>query len=201
MSKKRLIIVSILLVLFLIVLTLVVTGNSGFIDNNIYNLVRSMSNSFFDKYFVFITHFGDTLTIVGVIFGFLLLSRNIYGILLGASACNSVILNTIIKHIVRRDRPNGLRLIEQGGYSFPSGHAMISICVYGLLLYFVFTKIKNKYLKCIISTLLFILIISIGVSRIFVGVHFASDVIAGYILASIQVILLVSFTDKYLGGK
>ena len=115
---------------------------------------------------------------------------------------NSAISNTVIKHIIRRERPVGLKLVEQGGYSFPSGHTMIAVAVYGYLLYLVWTKITNKYLKYGVSILLSILIISIGISRVYVGVHFMSDVVAGFILSIIQVVLLIDFTNEhYIRGN
>lgn len=199
--KKNLIIGSFLLGAFLLVLLLIIFEKTGFIDNNIYNIVRLLRCDFFDNYFIFITKFGNTIFIVLVVFMFLLIFRNKYGIILGTSACISIISNSIIKKIIRRERPNGLRLIAQGGYSFPSGHAMISVCVYGYLLYLVVTKIENKVIKYIISVFLVLLILSIGISRIYVGVHYASDVIAGYLLATLEVMLLVQLTNKYYRGS
>lgn len=199
--KKNLIIGSFLLGAFLLILLLIIFEKTGFIDNNIYNIVRLLRCDFFDNYFIFITKFGNTIFIVLVVFMFLLIFRNKYGIILGTSACISIISNSIIKKIIRRERPNGLRLIAQGGYSFPSGHAMISVCVYGYLLYLVVTKIENKVIKYIISVFLVLLILSIGISRIYVGVHYASDVIAGYLLATLEVMLLVQLTNKYYRGS
>ncbi len=195
MKKKYLIIISILLFIFLGMLGIVLFDKDLVFDSAVYNFVISFRCDTLDNFFKTVTKFGNTLSIVGVVCLFVLIFRNKYSLLLVISTLDSVILNTIIKHVVRRDRPSVLRLISQGGYSFPSGHAMISVCVYGFLLYLAFSKIKNKYLKYISSFLLFMLIISIGLSRIYVGVHYASDILAGYSLALIEVILLVQL-DK-----
>lgn len=71
----------------------------------------------------------------------------------------------------------------QVGYSFPSGHSMVSMAFYGFLIYLIYNNIKNKYIKWILISSLSILIILIGISRIYLGVHYTSDVLAGFLLS------------------
>lgn len=196
LNKNKIIICSIFILIFIFVTLIVLVDKNRVIDKSIYKFIMSFRCGFLDKYFTFITHFGDTVFIVGFVSGFILLSRNIYGVLMGVSAVDSAIICSVLKHIFVRERPNHLRLIKQGGYSFPSGHSMISVCVYGYLLYLVL-KIKNKLLKYILSCLLIFLIISIGISRIYVGVHYPTDVIAGYSLGIVEVILLIEALRLY----
>lgn len=91
--------------------------------------------------------------------------------------------NQLLKRIVERPRPEGFRIVEELGYSFPSGHSMVSMAFYGLFIYFIYKKVKNKYIKWTSIILLALLIILIGLSRIYLGVHYASDVLAGFLLA------------------
>ena len=90
------------------------------------------------------------------------------------------ILNTIIKLIFARERPIDINLIEEMGYSFPSAHAMISLCIYGFLSYLLVKSKLPKNYKIIGSIFMVILTILIGISRIYLGVHYASDVLGGY---------------------
>ena len=121
-------------------------------------------------------------------------------IILGSSTILTVSINQGIKHLLRRPRPNHLRLIKQGGFSYPSGHSMIAICVYGIMIYLINKKIKNKRIKITLNILLSILILLIGISRIYVGVHYPSDVVGGFSLSLVILILNITFTDKLYGG-
>ena len=121
-------------------------------------------------------------------------------IILGSTTILTVTFNQAIKHILRRPRPEHLRLIKQGGFSYPSGHSMIAICVYGIMIYLINKNIKNKKIKIMLSILLTILILTIGISRIYVGVHYPSDVLGGFLLSGTILILNLTFTDKLYGG-
>ena len=91
--------------------------------------------------------------------------------------------NQLLKRIVERPRPEGYRIVEELGYSFPSGHSMVSMAFYGFFIYLIYRKVKNKYIKWISITLISLLILLIGISRIYLGVHYASDVLAGFLLS------------------
>lgn len=196
MSKKKSILILVLSLFFISILLLVVFKKTAFFDDAVYQFIISWRSSFLDRFFILITQLGNTISILCVVGIMACLFHNRYSIFLMVSAADSVIMNTLVKYCIQRPRPTGLRLIEQGGYSFPSGHAMISVCVYGYLLYLAYTHISNKYLKYGVSILLLLVILGIGVSRIYVGVHYASDVLAGYLLATIYVILLVEVTKN-----
>lgn len=201
MKKKKLIVISILVALFLFITGIVVADKTAVFDNKIYSLVRLLDSNFFDNYFIFITKFGNPIVVVTIVLILILLFRNNDGLLLGFVAANSALTNQLLKYIIKRERPLVVKLIEQGGYSYPSGHAMISLSIYGFLLYLVFKKINNKFIKYSIGGLLLILILSVGVSRIYLGVHYASDIIGGYLLALIELILIIEFFNKRFRGN
>ena len=201
LDKTKKIIVGVMFILFSLITTLVIFDKFSFIDNFVYNFLMSFRCDFLDIYFINVTRFGDVGMVMFILLLFLIIFKDRRGIFLNISAIASVGVNYVLKHLIRRDRPNGLRLVEQGGFSFPSGHTMISVCVYGYLLYLVKSSVKNKILRYFLSTVLVILILSIGISRIYVGVHYFSDVLAGYLLASVILILVIVYTNKYFRGK
>ena len=111
------------------------------------------------------------------------------------------ILNQLLKRILQRPRPNEFRIIEETGYSFPSGHSMVSMAFYGYLIYLIYKYVKNKYIKWGLITLLSILIVSIGTSRIYLGVHYTSDVLGGVLIAVSYLIIYISWVNKFLIEK
>ncbi len=94
-------------------------------------------------------------------------------------------LNQLLKAIVQRPRPDGFRLIAETGYSFPSGHSMISMAFFGLLAWMVWTYEKDRVLARIWCVLFSLVIVMVGVSRIYLGVHYASDVLGGFCVSLI----------------
>ena len=197
MTKKKIITVIGLSILFVIISILVIFGFTNSIDMGFYNFLMNFRCEFLDNYFILITKCGDVSFICGLVLGVILILRNKYSLLYGCLAVDCALTNKIVKHIIRRDRPDVLKLIKQGGFSYPSGHSMISMCMYGCLIYVVLKKIKNKYLKWFLVFILSLLIVSVGLSRIYVGVHYLSDVVSGFILGLIILILYIELINKY----
>ncbi len=105
------------------------------------------------------------------------------------------LINFALKTSFHRDRPNFARLVNETGFSFPSTHAMVSAAFYGFLVYLCIVFLK-KPIKQILSAILILLVLMIGISRVYLGVHYASDVTAGILLGFAWVILFTYFIDK-----
>ena len=148
-----------------------------------------------------ITKLGNLITIVILVTILVIILPKKEKITLLSVTLTTTVINNIVKQIIQRARPDHLRLIKESGYSYPSGHAMISIAVYGCLIYFINKKLENKMIKIFLTTLLIIIIISIGLSRIYLGVHYPSDVIGGYILVLIIEWMIIDMVNKHIGGK
>lgn len=110
------------------------------------------------------------------------------------------IVNQLLKMIIARPRPEGYRIVEESGYSFPSGHSMVSMAFYGLFAYLIYKNVKNKYLKWTAITALTIMIALIGLSRIYLGVHYASDVIAGFCISICYLMIFTKVIKEQLGA-
>ena len=108
------------------------------------------------------------------------------------------LINNLIKVIIARPRPNINRLVSETGYSFPSGHSITSMVFYGYLIYLIYKYVDNRKIKIPLIIILTILIPLIGVSRIYLGVHYASDVLCGFLLGWIYLIIFISISNKYI---
>lgn len=150
----------------------------------------------------FITNFGGVIWLIVLaitLFIILCIFKNkLMGFFVVLNLALSGALNQLLKHIVQRPRPTEYRLINESGYSFPSGHSMVSAAFYGLFIYLIFKNVKNKYIKWGSITFLSILIISIGVSRIYLGVHYTSDVLAGFLISISYLVIYTSIINDYL---
>lgn len=150
----------------------------------------------------FITSFGGATFLTGIAFLLLLVIKNKK---IGISICSNLViatgLNILLKNILQRPRPTEYRLIDESGYSFPSGHSMISMAFYGFVIYLIYKYVKNKYLKWSLITISSILIVSIGISRIYLGVHYTSDVLAGFLIAISYLVIYTGIINKFLLGK
>lgn len=126
----------------------------------------------------------------------IILKNKKIGLCVWANLGISTILNQILKHIFQRPRPTEYRIIDESGYSFPSGHSMVSMAFYGFLIYLIYKNVKNTYLKWGLITLLSVLIALIGLSRIYLGVHYTSDVIAGFLVSVSYLIIFTHFLPR-----
>lgn len=90
------------------------------------------------------------------------------------------LLNVGLKALIQRPRPEGFRLIEETGFSFPSGHSMVAMAFFGLIIWLVWRYESDRRQRLLLSSAFAIVIVMIGISRIYLGVHYASDVIGGF---------------------
>lgn len=149
-----------------------------------------------------ITWFGSATCLLPLtLILFIVIKNKKTGLLIGLNLCIITVLNQMLKFILQRPRPTEYRIINETGYSFPSGHSMVSMAFYGYLIYLIYKYIKNKYVKCISIVLLSILICSIGISRIYLGVHYTSDVLGGFLISVSYLIIYIMFTNKLLLEK
>lgn len=138
-----------------------------------------------------------TLTIILILF----IKNKKIGISIFSNLAIITVLNQILKRILQRPRPTEFRIIEEAGYSFPSGHSMVSMAFYGYLIYLIYRYIENKYIKWLLIVLLSILICLIGISRIYLGVHYTSDVLGGFLLSISYLVVYISLIKKILSEE
>lgn len=154
------------------------------VDLTIMGRIQSWISPKFTSVMIFFTFFGSAAALLL----FLIISASLMywqhkrweALFLIAAFTGGVVFNLLLKWIFQRQRPNFIRLIEETGYSFPSGHSMISFVFYGMLSMLFILFLNSRVLKMIILIITSTLIIMVGLSRVYLGVHYPSDVLAGF---------------------
>ena len=201
-NSKRWWLLFICLIVFLFILENVFDNEIIIFDTNIYNTISLVKTDIITGIFKVITEFGDAMVLILIALVSLVLVKNKkIGTAISLNLASIGLLNYILKNIIQRPRPEDFRLVEESGYSFPSGHSMASMAFYGLIIYFVFKNVKNKAVRNIICIILSILIVLIGISRIYLGVHYASDVIAGFLVSIAYLVVYITGILKLIGIK
>lgn len=199
MKNKKYIIIS-LSILFVILSILVMLDLTVGIDDFVYNLITFKQNNIITNIYKSITFLGSTtfiilLCIVFLIM-FIILKKKNTGIIISVVLIISTIVNNILKIIFRRSRPEVLALVVEDSFSFPSGHTMASVSMYGILIYIILKSNLNKKLKIILSIILGLLPLLVGLSRVYLGAHFITDIIGAFIISSILLLIEINIIDK-----
>lgn len=193
-EKGKYIIQLILSLIFLILLICVISKKELSIDKFVFeNIILNIRCDLLTKFFKGITILANPEFLVVlsiIIFIFLKGFKEKFCLVFNISLVT--LINQGLKRIICRPRPDVVKLIKQGGYSFPSGHAMAATAFYGYLIYLLWKSKLNKTYKYIGTIFLILMIFAICFSRIYLGVHYVSDVIAGFILGIIYLTIFIN---------
>ena len=198
MKKKYKILFIVLLFVFILLLICVKSGIAQNIDNNIYETIKNWQNREVTEILKMITNLGGTIGLFGIALVTILVlffcQKRKEGIGVALNLMISSITYFVLKNIIQRPRPPiHERLIEETAYSFPSGHSTNNMAFYALAICLVYQNVKNKKLRNVICILLVMFPILIGFSRFYLRVHYLSDVLAGFCLGIMCVIVFMSY--------
>lgn len=198
-NDKMLIASLILLIIFIFLVFL--HNYFNIIDDFVYSLIKPLISNDMTNIMQFITFFSDPIWCILLSCLMILFVKNKK--ISKAFLLNLILvflLNYVLKILFSRNRPADINLIVETGFSFPSGHAMMSLGIYGFLIYLLLLSDKNKISKIIGTASLVLLIFLIGISRIYLGVHYATDVIAGFIISASYLLLFIRFIYPKIKG-
>ncbi|MFB4167096.1 phosphatase PAP2 family protein [Virgibacillus sp. JSM 102003] len=200
MLKKRNYIILFLLTIVLITIVFwisrIVSGQVLYTDRWTRELVGNLADTNVYTFFRWTTELGSEEFLVPFTILFTLVLWWAFrdwlpGLIFGLGTLTSHGLNILIKGLVERERPSILVAANAEGYSFPSGHAMISMVCYGLLSYFIARSISSTKANIMVQILFALLIFLIGISRYIINVHYLTDVLAGFIFGFIFLVGLI----------
>jgi len=207
---KKLLRENFLLIMFLIIFVIfcLLINHTIFI-NTIYDidyffvdLFNKVINIHITKILIFITHLGDWYLPVFIIILFIIFVKNKYqSLFMILNYLCSFIFTFIIKILISRPRPLNPLIDIPDKFSFPSGHTVTSIAFYIFLYFLISKKIKNKFYKNILLIFIILLIILIAFSRLYLKVHYLTDVIGGIIIGIICVSITINIVNKNYKNK
>lgn len=165
---------------FIAVTAIVVNGNADYFDAYYGGAIQSLRADWLTTLVELITYLGNwqTITIICILLLAFEKTRKTYGIPIAIVAILSAVLNRVAKLIIQRPRPDAANmLIQADGYSYPSGHTATAIAVFILLAYIICKNVSSKKKAALYAVPLVILALLISLSRVYLGVHYASDVL------------------------
>ena len=184
------------LTMFILLSILVINKRDFIVDSFIYGSIESLINKKTTSIVKVLTYFGSAYPFILLIVLSLFLKDKKYFKYLSINLILITVLNITMKSLFARPRPLDISLVEETGYSFPSGHSLTSMAFYGLLIYLITTSNLSRKLKIILNIILSLLILIVGLSRIYLGVHYFTDVIGGFLLAIIYLIIFISVLEN-----
>ncbi|AKG34562.1 phosphatase PAP2 family protein [Paenibacillus durus] len=188
-------------VIFGLIAVLVAYNYTAAFDERIIHLVQSAESPA-------LTSAAKTLSLVGsskIVIGlslvimaalFLFFKHRLELLLFLWVGVTSNMLNTVLKDSIHRERPNIHRIIEEPGFSFPSGHSMAAFSVYGALTFLLWRHLHSSAARVLLVAACFLMTAAIGWSRIYLGVHFPSDVIGGYAASCAWLMLSIAWFES-----
>ncbi len=166
-------------------------------DITIINSVQSFISFKHTKLMMYITFLGSFKAVIGIAIITMIImlfnKKRWEALFFSIAVLGSAIFNSILKWIFQRTRPTIHPIIQETGYSFPSGHSMVAFAMYGMLTYFIVLFLRKRSAKIITIAFFSVLVLSIGLSRIYLGVHYPSDVIAGFSAGGAWLVICLIF--------
>ena len=203
---KKILLIVIPIILFAFLALYIQAGYSIRFENWVYAEAVEHMNPFLTNIIRIITHLGDPIIVTSITILLVIIpkSRKKVGYPMAAAVIVSEALNLILKEIFARERPNILQLVNETTYSFPSGHAMINTTVYTMLGIFAIKYIRSKKIKIPVVIMCIIMPLIISFSRVYLGVHYAGDVLGGMLLGfavTVFIYALLKKEEKLLQAK
>ena len=189
----KLVILLLILIIVCIICKYTIMQQIQNIDETVFSFFRGITDDALTVAMKFITFFGSEYIFIPLTICLLIgLKDKRYGMFMAFNLIWVYVLNYILKHIFLRPRPVSLLVSDVSGYSFPSSHAMCSVAFYGLLCVLVCTTFKSKMVKRLFVALTVVLIFLISFSRLYLQVHYLSDVIMGLVFGGLCLLIFIS---------
>ena len=177
---------------FILLLILVICEHTGGFDGPVQTFFLELRSDVLTPAVIALTNTSNRYVIIALCLILLIIPRTRlpFGVPLSAASLVMTIVNHLIKPLVGRSRPDEiLHLVEESNYSFPSGHSVGSMVFYGLAIWLVWHYVSNKKTAAVLTVLLCIPLVFVGMTRVYLGVHFPTDVLAGWCIGAVAIVI------------
>ena len=196
-KDKKMIVLYICMFLFIALTIMVLTGIINPLDSYMESLVIDIRNDKLTIVMTNITNFARAYSLIAItILLFFVIKNKKIPLMIAINLVGVFLTSQIFKFIFRRARPDVLTLVSASGYSYPSGHTMVSTAYFAFITYLLCKKVKRKIDKIALIIFSVVMILLIGFSRIYLGVHYLSDVIGGFLLGIPFLMLYLTIINK-----
>ncbi len=191
-------------ILFAIVGILVWTEGASEFDESVISAVQGWESPELTRVMESFSWLGSTVVVIVLAVSILLFLAFVLGhrkelLLFVAVIGGAPLLNVFLKSWFKRERPDIHRLVEEAGYSFPSGHSMAAFALYSILTYLLWKHLNGSAGKMLLVLIGSAIVICIGLSRIYLGVHYPSDVLGGYLASGVWLGLMIEIFRRMDG--
>jgi diacylglycerol kinase/membrane-associated phospholipid phosphatase len=175
-------------------------GKAQPLDAFLYQGVAALRSPLATAFFHGCTALASPAVLLLVCFAIVLgIRRHEYRVPLMLNLILCILLNLSLKNLFQRARPaDVMALAVESGYSFPSGHAMSAACFYGFLIFLTWRLCRSRPKKALLMGLLSAVILLVGISRVYLGVHFFSDVLGSFFVSVGYLIAYTALVEKYI---
>lgn len=132
------------------------------------------------------------IALIGFIVLYFVLHYRQQALLLVTVVAGSVIFNSLLKHYFKRERPEIHRILDANGFSFPSGHSMMAFALYAIIAFIAWRNVQTWISRIVLLLFTAFMILIIGISRVYLGVHYPSDIVGGFLVSALWVTIATS---------
>lgn len=191
------IVLLLLIIGVVIISSLILLNKTDNLDTIVLLFISSKRHPYLTRFMIFVSEFANTsFLIVAVLFLLQLVEKKDYKYLILINSLGVLLLNLFIKLLFGRLRPELFMLLPKTSYSYPSGHAMVGTAFYGLLAYLCYKNIRHNYWHYVAPILLVLLSLLISFSRLYLGVHYLTDIMTGIMIGVIILIVEIKILKR-----
>jgi undecaprenyl-diphosphatase len=202
MKKSYKIILITNIILFIILSLLVLFKVTEPLDSLIASFAIGMRNDHLTNIVTIITNIGGAYSLILITTLLLIFIKNKkvpFSILINLVCV--FLTSQLFKLFFHRPRPDGVFLVNAGGFGYPSGHAMVSTAYFAFLIYLIMNNVKDKFMRILLTIILSILTVLISLSRIYLGVHYFTDIVGAVLLAIAYLTIFITIIGNKKKAK